>query len=158
MLQNKIKEITPYFVRIEMVKDTTIITVRYKEKWNVYNSKDGRIKVAKSPQMANEYMYYAKTEEVELDDMFRMIEETIAINENAEKKVKLLMDKVQELKAIFEQEDYKTLESLTFKYRKKKKKSLNTKKEEKPVTENTDEETVENNEITSRIEEVENIE
>ena len=68
------------------------------------------------------------------------------------------MDKVQELKAIFEQEDYKTLESLTFKYRKKKKKSLNTKKEEKPVTENTDEETVENNEITSTNEEVENIE
>lgn len=158
MLQNKIKEMTPYFVRIEMVKDTTIITVRYKEKWNVYNSKDGRIKVAKSPQTANEYMYYAKTEEVELDDMFRMIEETIAINENAEKKAKLLMDKVQELKAIFEQEDYKTLESLTFKYRKKKKKSLNTKKEEKPVTENTDEETVENNEITSTNEEVENIE
>lgn len=158
MLQNKIKEMTPYFVRIEMVKDTTIITVRYKEKWNVYNSKDGRIKVAKSPQMANEYMYYAKTEEVELDDMFRMIEETIAINENAEKKVKLLMDKVQELKAIFEQEDYKTLESLTFKYRKKKKKNLTTKKEEEPVTENTDEETVKNNEITSTIEEAENIE
>ena len=132
MLQDEIMKLGDYFRGIEYYNNALIVKVNFPQRWQVYPSKDGSIKPAKSDN--GEYYYYGDMNVVTLDDIFGVIKETIEANKDAELKVQLLNEKATELKELFKTMPYEKLLNLKFvieeakiekpkrKYNKKKKK------------------------------------
>ena len=132
MLQDEIMKLGDYFRGIEYYNNALIVKVNFPQRWQVYPSKDGSIKPAKSD--SGEYYYYGDMNVVTLDDIFGVIKETIEANKDAELKVQLLNEKATELKELFKTMPYEKLLNLKFvieetkadkpkrKYNKKKKK------------------------------------
>lgn len=67
------------------------------------------------------YFYFFAEMEVGFDKVFDAIEFNIKFNEEAQAKVTLLREKIEELKNIFENEDINVLKTLEFKLKKKTK-------------------------------------
>ena len=147
-LQERMNDMKPYFRGIEMYNEALIVRVMLPPRWKAYNSNDGRIKAAPSETVANEYFYYANSEDTTYEDIFDLIEETIKANNDIVLKMKLLRDKGEELKELFSRLSYEELMTLKFvtekpkkekakrKYTKKKKEAE--KEEEVPQTENNE--------------------
>jgi hypothetical protein len=143
-LQERMNDMKPYFRGIEMYNEALIVRVVLPPKWRAYNSNDGRIKAAPSENVANEYYYYANSENTTYEDIFDLIEETIKANNDIVLKMKLLRDKGEELKELFSRLPYEELVTLKFvtekpkedkpkrKYTKKKKEAE--KAQEQPQT------------------------
>ena len=141
-------DMKPYFRGIEMYNDALIVRVMLPPKWKAYNSNDGRIKATPSETVANEYFYYANSNDTTYEDIFDLIEETIKANNDIVLKLKLLRDKVEELKEMFSNHSYDELTTLKFvfeapknekpkrKYTRKKKEAE--KAQEEPQTENNE--------------------
>ena len=151
MLQDEIMKLGYYFRGIEYYNDALIVKVNFPPRWQVYPSKDGNIKPAKSESNAGEYYYYGNMNKVSLDDIFGVIKETIEANKDAELKIQLLNDKANELKELFKTTPYKKLLGLKFvieepKVEKPKRKYNKKKKVEEITTETVEAET---NEPTS---------
>ena len=148
-LQERMNDMKPYFRGIEMYNDALMVKVIYPDRWKAYPSADGRIKVTPSDTEANVTYYYADSNNTTYEDMFDLIEETIKANNDIILKLKLLKEKVEELKELFSQLTYEELQSLRFvtdkpkmekpkrKYSKKKKASE--KPQEEPQIENKEE-------------------
>ena len=151
MLQDEIMKLGDYFRGIEYYNDALIVKVNFPPRWQVYPSKDGNIKPAKSESNAGEYYYYGNMNKVSLDDIFGVIKETIEANKDAELKIQLLNDKANELKELFKTTPYEKLLGLKFiieepKVEKPKRKYNKKKKVEEVTTETVEAET---NEPTS---------
>ncbi len=136
MLQDEITKLGDYFRGIEYFNDALIVKVNFPPRWQVYPSIDGNIKPAKSEKAVGEYFYYGNMNKVSLDEIFALIQETIEANKDAELKIQLLNNKVNELKELFKRETYDRLASLKFiideaKEKKPKRKYTKKKKEEK---------------------------
>ena len=148
-LQERMNDMKPYFRGIEMYNDALMVKVIFPDRWKAYPSADGRIKVTPSDTEANVTYYYADSKDTTYEDMFDLIEETIKANNDIILKLKLLKEKVEELKELFSQVTYEELQSLRFvtdkpkmekpkrKYSKKKKASE--KPQEEPQIENKEE-------------------
>ena len=104
----------PYFRGIEMYNDALMVKVIYPNNWNAYPSNDGRIKVTPSDNDKSLTYYYADSKDTTYEDMFDLIEETIKANNDIVLKLKLLRDKVEELKELFSQLSYDELTTLKF--------------------------------------------
>ena len=117
-----------------------MVKVVYPRNWKAYPSNDGRIKVTPSDDGALTY-YYADSKDTSYEDMFDLVEETIKANNDIVLKLKLLKDKVSELKELFAELSYDELTTLKFvtekvKTEKPKRKYTKKKKEvEKPKEE-----------------------
>ncbi len=151
MLQDEIMKLGDYFRGIEYYNDALIVKVNFPPRWQVYPSKDGNIKPAKSESNVGEYYYYGNMNKVSLDDIFGVIKETIEANKDAELKIQLLNDKANELKELFKTTPYEKLLGLKFvieepKVEKPKRKYNKKKKVEEITTETVEAET---NEPTS---------
>ena len=149
-LQDRMNDMKPYFRGIEMYNDALIVRVTLPPKWKAYNSNDGRIKATPSETVANEYFYYANSQDTTYEDIFDLIEETIKANNDIVLKLKLLRDKVEELKEMFSNHTYDELTTLKFvfeapKNEKPKRKYTKKKKEAEKAQE---EPQIENNEVT----------
>jgi len=114
MLQDEIMKLGDYFRGIEYFNNALIVKVNFPPRWQVYPSVDGNIKPAKSEKSIGEYFYYGDMNKVSLDDIFAIIKETIEANKDAELKIQLLNDKVNELKELFKRETYEKLSKLVF--------------------------------------------
>ena len=148
-LQDRMNDMKPYFRGIEMYNEALIVKVKFPEKWNAYNSNDERIKATPSETEANMIFYYASSEDTTYDEIFDLIEETIKANQDIVHKIKLLREKVEELKELFSKHSYEELQTIRFelteakkdkpkrKYTKKKKEAE--KPQEEPVEENNEE-------------------
>lgn len=139
-LQERMNDMKPYFRGIEMYNEALMVKVVYPRNWKAYPSNDGRIKVTPSDDGALTY-YYADSKDTSYEDMFDLVEETIKANNDIVLKLKLLKDKVIELKELFSQLSYDELTTLKFvtekvKTEKGKRKYTKKKKEaEKPQEE-----------------------
>ena len=122
MLQDEIMKLGDYFRGIEYYNDALIVKVNFPPRWQVYPSKDGNIKPAKSESNAGEYYYYGNMNKVSLDDIFGVIKETIEANKDAELKIGLLNDKIAELKDLFRSTPYDKLVNLKYVIEEKKEK------------------------------------
>lgn len=160
-LQERMNSMKPYFKGIEMYNDALIVKVMFPQKWKIYNSADERIKATPSETTENEIFYYADSENTTFDEIFDLIEGTIKTNQDIILKIKLLRDKVEELRELFSNLSYDELLTLKFvtespQKRKEKKNTIkkkkmpqNEKKETKIESDNPTETTVEDkNKIT----------
>lgn len=138
-VEDYISKIGEYFEGIERYNDALIVRVKLPERWGTYPSSDERIKVAKSEEVPNEYYYYGSSNDVNLEDIFQLILETIQMNKDVLLKIELLKEKVQELKELFDTkplEELKTLKFVTEQPKKTKAKRKYTRK--KKVEENVE--------------------
>ena len=145
-------DMRPYFRGIEMYNEAIMVKVAYPNKWKAYPSDDGKIKVTPSETDPNTTYYYADSNDSTYEEIFDLIEQTIKANQDIVLKLKLLRDKVEELKELFQNTSYDDLLNLQFviekptkpkrKYVKKKAKM---EEEAKQVENNETNEEIENN-------------
>ena len=139
-LQDSLKEFAPYNIDIKMMQGWLIVGMTYKKSWQILKPLNELIEQREN----DDRIYYcAPMNQVDADDVFVSIRDTINYNIDMEKKVELFQVKVNELQNIFSELDYEELVTIEFKYKKKKK--GNTKKQsqkviEEEITENTVEE------------------
>jgi len=138
----------PYFRGIEMYNEAIMVKVAYPNKWKAYPSEDGRIKITPSDSDPNLTYYYADSKDTTYEEMFDLVEQTIKANQDIVLKLKLLRDKVEELKELFQNTSYDDLLNLQFvvgkkpkrKYVKKNKvEKLEAVEEEKEITNDKEE-------------------
>ena len=149
-LQERMNDMKPYFRGIEMYNEAIMVKVAYPNKWKAYPSEDGKIKITPSDSDPNLTYYYADSKDTTYEEMFDLVEQTIKANQDIVLKLKLLRDKVEELKELFQNTPYDDLLNLQFvvgkkpkrKYVKKKKvEKLETVEEEKEITNDKEENT-----------------
>ncbi len=124
-MKERIERIKDYFQGMEMKGNLYIVQVLYKDRWGAYPNEANTIKVAASENEPNSFFYYGDFNEVDLNDIFDLIESTIKNNMDAAKKLQLLNEKFNELKELFSNESLDNLAFLKFvidKPRKKRKK------------------------------------
>ena len=147
-------DMKPYFRGIEMYNEAIMVKVAYPNKWKAYPSEDGRIKITPSDSDPNLTYYYADSKDTTYEEMFDLVEQTIKANQDIVLKLKLLRDKVEELKELFQNTPYDDLLNLQFvvgkkpkrKYVKKKKaEKLEAVEEEKEITNDKEEIKIEGN-------------
>ncbi len=145
-LQERMNDMRPYFRGIEMYNEAIMVKVAYPNKWKAYPSDDGRIKVTPSETDPNTTYYYADSNDSTYEEIFDLIEQTIKANQDIVLKLKLLRDKVEELKELFQNTSYDDLLNLQFVIEKPTKpKRKYTKKKVKVEEEVKQEEIIENN-------------
>jgi hypothetical protein len=114
-LQERINDMKPYFRGIEMYNEALMVKVVYPNNWKAYPNDDGRIKVtASDDKSSNITYYYADSKDTTYEDMFDLVEQTIKTNQDIILKLKLLKDKVEELKELFQNTSYDDLLNLQF--------------------------------------------
>ena len=147
MITKRIKENIEYIKSVEIINQMFIVKVQYNSRWGTYPSEDEKIKVAKSEDTIGEWYYYANYDDVDIDDIIDLIEDTIRVNQNAVKKVELLSKKVEELKALFADNDYEKLETLQFVMEEPKKEKIKPKKTERKTKKTTKRKTKKNEKV-----------
>ena len=139
-LQDSLKEFAPYNIDIKMMQGWLIVGMTYKKSWQILKPLNELIEQREN----DDRIYYcAPMNQVDADDVFVSIRDTINHNIDMEKKVELFQVKVNELQNIFSELDYEELVTIEFKYKKKKKgntKKQNQKVIEEEITENIEEE------------------
>ena len=139
-LQDSLKEFAPYNIDIKMMQGWLIVGMTYKKSWQILKPLNELIEQREN----DDRIYYcAPMNQVDADDVFVSIRDTINYNIDMEKKVELFQVKVNELQNIFSELDYEELVTIEFKYKKKKKgntKKQNQKVIEEEIPENIEEE------------------
>ena len=149
-LQDSLKEFAPYNIDIKMMQGWLIVGMTYKKSWQILKPLNELIEQREN----DDRIYYcAPMNQVDADDVFVSIRDTINYNIDMEKKVELFQVKVNELQNIFSELDYEELVTVEFKYKKKKK--GNTKKQnQKVIEEEIPENIVEESDIIDNDEEL----
>lgn len=119
-INEKIKNIGEYFLGMNVAEGFIYITVRFPDEWKVSNRLEEKYNV-KAIKTENDMGYYFFTSmEVGFEKIFEAIEDTISFNEVAILKQQLFMEKIKELQILFEDEPLDVLETIEFKYKKRK--------------------------------------
>lgn len=129
-INEKIKNIGDYFLGMNVAEGFIYITVRFPDGWKVSNRLEEKYDV-KAIRTENEMGYYFFTSmDVGFEKIFEAIEDTISFNEVALLKQALFMEKIKELQILFEDEPLDVLETIEFKYKKKRGKKNEVKEKE----------------------------
>lgn len=148
-LQDSLKEFAPYNIDIKMIQGWLIVGMTYKKSWQILKPLNELIEQREND---DRIFYCAPLNQVDADDVFSSIRDTINYNIDMEKKVELFQLKVNELQNIFSELDYEELVTVEFKYKKKKK--ANKKQSQKAIEEEITENTVEESDIIDNDEEL----
>ena len=148
-LKERIEKLGSYFTSMNVAAENGIIYVQVKfpQSWGASEVTEYNFNVKAVRDEIPGYFYFFADMAVGFDKIFDAIEYNIRFNEEAQAKVSLLREKVEELKTIFESEDIDTLKTLEFKIKRKKSKA------NKKVANKTVVETVETNEVEHNEEE-----
>lgn len=121
-IKERIKKLGAYFNNLNISSENNIIYVHVKfpKGWGCSEVTEHNFNVKCVQDEIPGYFYFYADIEVGFDKVFDAIEYNIQFNEEAQIKVNLLRDKVEELKNIFEKENIETLKTLEFKVKKKK--------------------------------------
>ena len=130
-IQERINKLGDYFKGMQVSAENGIIyvTVQFQKGWACSEVTEHNFGVNAVRDEIPGVFYFFTDMEVGFDKVFDAIEYNIHFNEDAQTKVNLLREKIEELRNIFETEDIETLNTLEFKYKKKIKKSNKSKKE-----------------------------
>ena len=148
-LQDSLKEFAPYNIDIKMIQGWLIVGMTYKKSWQILKPLNELIEQREND---DRIFYCAPLNQVDADDVFSSIRDTINYNIDMEKKVEFFQVKVNELQNIFSELDYEELVTVEFKYKKKKK--ANKKQSQKAIEEEITENTVEESDIIDNDEEL----
>ena len=119
-IQNRIKNIEPYFKGLEYIGEYVLVKILYKKKWSVLPSDNENVKISIDDDN-KELFYYYSNKNIDCNNIFDLIDKTIKFNMESENKVALLKEKIEELRTIFLENDIDTLKRLKFSFDKKRK-------------------------------------
>jgi hypothetical protein len=122
---------------MNIAEGSIFLTVNFPQDWKINDKILEKHNVKVMPTEDYEGYYFAATLDVGIDSIFNAIDDTITFNEVAGIKKALFLEKVSELQRIFEEEPLDVLQTIEFKYKKKKPKNL--KKNETDNIENEEE-------------------
>lgn len=124
-IKERIEKLGKYFNSMNLSSENGIIYVRvqFPKAWGCSEVTEHNFNVKSVQDEIPGYFYFFADMEVGFDKVFDAIEYNIQFNEEAQAKVSLLKEKIEELKYIFENEDIDVLKTLEFKYKKKKPKT-----------------------------------
>lgn len=113
-LQERIKDIEEYRPNITFQDGALIVKIIYKKNWQVLQPEDTEtIAFSKDDNVSDLYWYVALLENA--DYIFDLIEKTIAVNKEMEKKISLYEIKINELRELFLSDmSFEKLETLQF--------------------------------------------
>ena len=120
-LQENLTELSSYNIDFRYYGNWILVVVEYDKGWQIIEPTNPLIE---QKAKDGEYYYSATMNEVNIDEVFDLIKETIEHNKDLQKKVELFQEKIEELQKIFAEQDYDTLLTLSFKYKKYKKKRM----------------------------------
>ena len=123
-IQDRVLALSDYNISIELISGKIIVSITYKSGWKILNSINENIKMAKDENDERRMFYYADLG-VDINQIIDEIERTIKFNSEIELKKELLIEKIRNLKEIFENEDIEVLRTIEFKFKKKCKKVKN---------------------------------
>lgn len=131
-IKERIKKLGTYFNSMNIAAENNIIyvLVNFPHGWGCSEVTEHNFNVKVVRDENPGFFYFFADMEIGFDKLFDAIDYNIKFNEDAQAKVNLLRNKIEELKDIFEQEDIQTLETLEFKFKKKTTKTNKVKKTE----------------------------
>ena len=147
-IKDRIQKIKPYFkgMQVEEVDGESIIYIMvvFPPKWLIDKTLEQKYNITIGFNENSGVYYFCAEMEVGFDVLFDAIEDNIEQMITAQERAKLLKDKIQELQELFVDETIpiEKLRSIEFTFKPQKKKT--TKKENKDVTETSNEEKSEN--------------
>lgn len=120
-IKERIEKLGMYFHSMNVASENNIIYVRvqFPKGWGCSELTEYNYKVKAVDDEIPGYFYFFADMEIGFDKVFDAIEYNIQFNEEAQAKVSLLREKIEELKNIFETEDINVLKTLEFKLKKK---------------------------------------
>ena len=133
-IKERIDNLGVYFDSMNLSSENGIIYIRVKfpKGWGCSELTEYNYNTKCVQDEMPGFFYFFADMEVGFDKVFDAIEYNIKFNEEAQAKVNLLREKIEELKTIFENEDINTLKTLEIKYKNKKKSKSNVKKAIEP--------------------------
>ena len=133
-LQKRLIKLSEYKCSFEYVENYFLISVVYPEGWSIVPSSKEGITIKTKDGVT----YYVADANMEMDDIFDVVDETIRYNFDIDKKVSLLNHYVIKLRELFSSNDLERLEKLTFEFKdvQSKPKKTNVKKTTKPKNTN----------------------
>lgn len=113
-LQERIKDIENYRPNITFQDGAIIIKIQFKKGWQILQPENSElVAFSKDDNINGLYWYVALLEHA--DFIFDSIEQTIAVNQEMEKKIELYETKIQELKDLFLSDvSFEKLQTLQF--------------------------------------------
>lgn len=133
MIQDILTELSPYNVNFKINNGWILIGLEFNKNWQIIQPSDTSIEFCEQ----NGICYYgAQLGQVSFEQLYECIQDTIEYNKDLEKRIKLFQEKSNELQELFKVEDYETLKTLEFKFKRKK-----IKKENKEIEVNIQNET-----------------
>jgi hypothetical protein len=148
--EKKLKDLNGYNISFEIKQGYYHIALEYDENWSILNSDNENIYIQEKNGL---YHYIASTDSVKVEDMFNLIDTTIKYNLDLEKKLILFKQKTEELQELFSNEEYDTLQTIEFKFKKKntlKKTTRKTKNKTEEKAKKTRTKTKQKKEITKK--------
>lgn len=129
-IKERIERLGVYFNSMNVAAENNIIYVRvqFPKGWGCSELTEHNFNVTAVTDDIPGYFYFFANMDIGFDKIFDAIEYNIQFNEEAQAKVSLLREKIEELKTIFENEDINVLRTLEFKYKKKKPRTVVQKK------------------------------
>lgn len=123
-IKERINKLGMYFSSMNIAAENNIIYVRvqFPKGWGCSELTEHNFNVKTVKDEIPGYFYFFAELEIGFEKVFDAIDFNIKFNEEAQIKVNLLREKIEELKNIFETEEIDTLKTLEFKYKKKKEK------------------------------------
>lgn len=98
-LQDRIKDLEDYRPDITYKDGAFILKIKFNERWQLIKPKDKDVAFAPDERVKDLYWYCSTIENS--DKLFDLIDETIAVNKEFEKKTALYKEKVKELQELF---------------------------------------------------------
>lgn len=89
-----------------------VVTINFNPKWNVVKPLDETVSCVNQTE-SGAYVYFTEVNNG-IDAVFDAIDHTINYNEDVEKKITLLRQKINELQELFANETYENLQRLSF--------------------------------------------
>ena len=127
--QKRIEKIGEYFKGIDYFNDALMVKVQFPKQVTVSGDAEKGISVAQAEDGL--WYYYGNKHEVNIEDIFDLIDTTVYVYEEAKKKAELYKMKCEELRDIFGTTPYEKLVTLEFVFKSPKKtRSPKKKKEE----------------------------
>ena len=118
--EEKLRELSGYDIAFEIKQGYYHISLKYQDNWNIIVPENENIYVEQRNGICH---YIASTDSITIDEMFKVIDNTIEYNTDLEKKLELFKEKVAKLQELFSTESYKKLKTIEFVFPKQKKSS-----------------------------------
>ena len=119
-INNRIKKIGNFFQKMNIAEGIIFVSVAFPKEWQMNSSVVEKFGVKIMNAEDGKGYYFATQIENGFTPVFDAIDKIIEFNEVAGIKKALFLDKIKELQNIFEEESLDVLQTIEFKYKKKK--------------------------------------